>query len=459
MDDSDLPKGLRITKLRGPSNWATWKWDITVALRSKGLWRYVQPNPAPTTVAGQTVPAVTVTTTTPPTLTADELEDKNSKSLAIISFSIEDGQKLHIRGCETGKAAWAKLLSIYDSHNPATQMTRRYDFFGLRMDTEESISAWISRVSADANECLAVGCVISDDDIATVILKGLTLSYDVVRSSINANATINQVPITLVSVQQALLAEESLRAASYGETATAFRANRQHRSNSNNHYHSTQLSNSSDAPRRDPDDICRWCAKRGHWEVECKGKAAGKPRASNEKMGKAFTALAHKGTNKQGKSKSSSGNANRTPSKGSKGSTDSNGVVFTAIARHAIANLHGRFIDSGATEHLIIDRSGFTTYTPIPPLTITLGGQDSTVQAIGRGSVTFTSPVDGVAQSITLTDALHVPKAEAKPRFSRSIGRKRRHGEDRQSRHHVGYFTPQSRHKGTDGWSALVSSS
>jgi hypothetical protein len=87
--------------------------------------------------------------------------------------------------------------------------------------------------------------------------------------------------------------------------------------------------------------------------------------------------------------------------------------VFTAIARHAIANLHGRFIDSGATEHLIIDRSGFTTYTPIPPLTITLGGQDSTVQAIGRGSVTFTSPVDGVAQSITLTDALHVPKAEA----------------------------------------------
>jgi hypothetical protein len=57
------------------------------------------------------------------------------------------------------------------------------------------------------------------------------------------------------------------------------------------------------------------------------------------------------------------------------------------------------------------DKSSFTEYTPIPPLTVKGFGNQLTTTAIGRGTVLLKT-LNG-AKTITLTNALHIPAARA----------------------------------------------
>jgi len=125
-----------IPKLRGAENWHTWKWDITVTLKGRKLWRYVNDpsiSTAPIAVGvAESVPLPPSPQSTT-TLSAEELEDRQAVALLVINNTIEEHQKIHIRGCESGKQAWANLCSIYDSKNPSTQLARRRRFFSMTM--------------------------------------------------------------------------------------------------------------------------------------------------------------------------------------------------------------------------------------------------------------------------------------------------------------------------------------
>jgi hypothetical protein len=383
MSDNDSSTALKIEKLHGSSNWTTWKFDIKLHLVSRGLWDVVNP-----TVPLQTsIDAV--------------IQSRLDKSFAVIGLMVDPSQKLYILDATDGRAAWQALVDVYDSHDPSTQLVRRTAFFEMRMSSEESVNIWLARVKAEATQLRGIGSTVDNRDVVSVMLIGLTPAYHHVRSSLLTAAARDGTELTISAVEKALLAESALVAASAGPTThTALAAQPSH-SGSAQHkqYHGSQRDRS--------DDVCRWCAKKGHWEENCRSKASGKPRVSNQKLVAALSRTlqpkASGGKGRKGRQADSSSSANAP-------------VSFTAIAQptalRASSSLH-TYLDSGANVHIFAKRSAFIEYSSIHQTGIRLATKDTNAFAIGKGTVRFVSRTESKEEVITLSDAFHVPMAEA----------------------------------------------
>jgi hypothetical protein len=88
-----------------------------------------------------------------------------------------------------------------------------------------------------------------------------------------------------------------------------------------------------------------------------------------------------------------------------------NPEVSLPILNMALARSNDLYHDSGSNRHVFYDRSSFTEYTPIPPLTVKGFGNQLSTLAVGRGTVQLRT-ING-ARSFTLTNALHIPTARA----------------------------------------------
>jgi hypothetical protein len=66
-------------------------------------------------------------------------------------------------------------------------------------------------------------------------------------------------------------------------------------------------------------------------------------------------------------------------------------------------------IDSSATQHMTFEREWFTTYESIVPRKVYMG-DDTILEAIGKGSIKATMQVGGRVLFTTIIQVLHVPK-------------------------------------------------
>jgi len=87
---------------------------------------------------------------------------------------------------------------------------------------------------------------------------------------------------------------------------------------------------------------------------------------------------------------------------------DQEQMFVTALS----ANDHARnnwIIDSGATQHMTFERKWFTTYESIVTRKVYMG-DDTILEAIGKGSIKAIMQVGGKMLLTTITQVLHVPK-------------------------------------------------
>ena len=146
-------------------------------------------------------------------------------------------------------------------------------------------------------------------------------------------------------------------------------------------------------PPRGP---CHYCGKEGHHQKVCK-----KRKADNKKAVKA----------KQ---------SNGTPpgGRGGPGSSNLNVVAMEATDAHSndtwssyLGATENWLLDSGATDHLMLFRSDFTDYTVYTESheTIILGDGTTTLQSLGRGTVThWVETEPGKFHKFKLKNMLHV---------------------------------------------------
>jgi len=66
-------------------------------------------------------------------------------------------------------------------------------------------------------------------------------------------------------------------------------------------------------------------------------------------------------------------------------------------------------VDSGATQHMTFEQEWFTTYKRISPRKVFMG-DDTILEAIGKGNIKTTMQVGGELTHTTITQVLHVPK-------------------------------------------------
>ena len=90
---------IRITKLKGIENWSTWKFQVSVTLKSNGTWDVVN--------GKSTLPEQGAGTSSDAHVKAVMAWTKNdSVAQRIIATSVEEQPLLHIINCETSKSMW-----------------------------------------------------------------------------------------------------------------------------------------------------------------------------------------------------------------------------------------------------------------------------------------------------------------------------------------------------------------
>eukprot|EP00171_Calliarthron_tuberculosum_P023309 IDg23309t1 len=72
-------------------------------------------------------------------------------------------------------------------------------------------------------------------------------------------------------------------------------------------------------------------------------------------------------------------------------------------------NQHSWILDSGCTAHMTFNRSAFTSYSPISPVSVEFGSE-SNAQIIGSGSIEILAKAHGKLQKVKFENVKHVPK-------------------------------------------------
>ena len=83
--------------------------------------------------------------------------------------------------------------------------------------------------------------------------------------------------------------------------------------------------------------------------------------------------------------------------------------VFVAALSANDHTTYDWIVDSGATQHMTFQQKWFTTYERISPRRVFMG-DDTVLEAIGKGNIKATMQVGGKLTHTTITQVLHVPK-------------------------------------------------
>jgi hypothetical protein len=70
---------------------------------------------------------------------------------------------------------------------------------------------------------------------------------------------------------------------------------------------------------------------------------------------------------------------------------------------------HDWIVNFGVMQHMAFQQEWFTTYKRISPRRVFMG-DDTNLEAIGKGNIKATMQVGGELSHITITQVLHVPK-------------------------------------------------
>ncbi len=83
--------------------------------------------------------------------------------------------------------------------------------------------------------------------------------------------------------------------------------------------------------------------------------------------------------------------------------------MFVAALSANDHTMYDWIVDSGATQHMTFKQKWFTTYERISPRRVFMG-DDTLLEAIGKGNIKATMQVGGELTHTTITQVLHVPK-------------------------------------------------
>ena len=154
-------------------NYVNWKFKIITVLEAYNLWLIVK--------GDETKPQ-------PPTNTKD-WKKHEMKARVLLRMSVKDNIIPHIRDCETSKATWDTLKGLYETTNANHILFLKTKLLSIKMDTNESISNFVSRIKDLSDKLGDIGEKVSSTDLVTVTLKGLVPDYKVFISALSARPT------------------------------------------------------------------------------------------------------------------------------------------------------------------------------------------------------------------------------------------------------------------------------
>lgn len=145
------------------NNYRLWKFNVDAVLKGQGLLGIVQGTAHLNDTASQDA--------------KDLWMKRDGKAMGILISSIEKEQANHVLSCTTSNEVYKKLQNIHDKQSEVKVMCLYEEYFSQKMQEDESVAAYVSKVSSLATEIEAQGEKLSDNIKMVRIISSLTPKY------------------------------------------------------------------------------------------------------------------------------------------------------------------------------------------------------------------------------------------------------------------------------------------
>jgi hypothetical protein len=323
-------------------NWILWKAEVTSAVRSKGLSRFLKgcakapaKPQAPTNTALLEAYEKTVET-------HEEVYElcvqHNEKIKTVFYQTVPASLKLSVMCALTVAAAWTFLCEQFENTGALSQINILDEINALRTDDSSDLYKFLDRLDALKEKLANAGGLLNKANEIAAIIRLLPHEYQTTVCILLANAERDKKPLKPTELTTIIcsIAHNNLSLDSRATSTEAYAV--QSRNSKNQCQPSCDKSN----------DTCSNCGKKGHWRKDCWTKGGGKAgqRPSNWKD---LVEASHSGQSND--SKEAVAVASPTPSSQANFAfvvqTD-----FSAVERaNVVIDGHQRILDSGASHH------------------------------------------------------------------------------------------------------------
>lgn len=346
-----------ITKFDG-KNYRQWKFQVTCALKAKGLNSIVNGN-----------------TVRPEETKMAEVE-KWDKYDAIAMFTLTSAMDLTqitlIENCNSSKEILDKMDSIYEQKSETNKMLVHERYHQYKMDPKDSISQHIAKVENLAKQIKDTGEELSNVAIMTKILGSLPMKY---RNLRQAWLSMDEAKQTIPNLTARLLDEEA-SLSSFEETERALLVSNITSSNFSS-------SSTNKKGKSNKNVTCYNCQKKGHFANKCRA-----PKKSKEDK-----------------------KSNNTE-KNSQSNSQSNFSAFISEEVKMMINSDKEFwiLDSGASAHMTYRRDYFSQLEECLNFEMVKLGNNQELTVKGKGTVQIKKFISGQWYDSCITNVLFVPE-------------------------------------------------
>ncbi|KAJ9510323.1 hypothetical protein QJQ45_015784 [Haematococcus lacustris] len=435
------------------TTWRDWSMRVEGFLIENSLWDLVETGvtalpPAPGSSASADARAAYVAAQS--THRAELASDAKAKALIKRYTSRPYLQLVH--DAASAKEAWASLESEFTQVSVARQTQLQQRLSLLRMQPDETVANFFSRIYQLKSDLEACNCSISESNIVLTVIANLTSDYKPSAQQLRyeqtgpTGLTLSRVKRVMQFREADLLLEQQQEHASSPSSLFAFSSSSSRGPGSSgggggrgrgrslgprqtSPTRSSEHGSSSRRQNQHADALCYYCNKTGHIMAECfTFDKYIRQRLAGQRVSSVRSPSPGKGSSPaRGASPARGGSPRRTsvPPRGRAQTPGRPAAVdpsdtydlFTANAEDDYlvplqtynTDLYEPFyIDSGASQHMITDREHFSSYTAFRPdehKAVRLAADGHVIYAVGQGTV-WLNTQRGPWQ---LSKALHVP--------------------------------------------------
>lgn len=155
-------------KLDG-TNFSNWKFKMKTLLESANAWSIVLGNEQR---AGNTTQE-------------HDWDKRETKAKVILKMSVKDNIIPHIRDCKSAADIWNTIKGLYETHNRNRVLALKGKLYALKMDENESVDGFTTRIKDLKDKLGSIGEKVSDSDLVTLTLNRMTDEYQTFISGLS----------------------------------------------------------------------------------------------------------------------------------------------------------------------------------------------------------------------------------------------------------------------------------